>query len=200
MADVDTLRTDIVSWLADRTDIIPNVDTFIILAEADFNDDIRVREMEKTASIVQAGNGSYPLPDDFLEWREADLAGVTRPLKLVGEDFFAMQKGALAPGPAKYMLLRGNSVFLSPEPDDINLQLRYYGKIPSLIDGNNWLYTRRPGAYLFSCCRYAARFLQNGELEDRMFADSQKEVAKLLEADGRNRWSKTTNMFQGSRP
>ena len=200
MAQVDTLRADIVSWLLDRTDIIPNIDGFIALAEADFNDQIRTREMQKTAVLTQQVDGSYTLPADFIEWQEANLANSTaRPLKRVGEDFFAYNKNLVTSGPAKYLLIRSSQILLVPEPAGTTLQFRYYGKIPSILDGDNWLYSRRPGAYLFTCCKYAAKYLANGELEDRMGVYADREIEKLSEADGRNRWAKTTVMFQDSR-
>ena len=45
MAQLDELRTDVVSWLLDRTDLEPSVDSFVRLAEADFRNSIRCRSM-----------------------------------------------------------------------------------------------------------------------------------------------------------
>jgi hypothetical protein len=202
MADIDTLRGDIIDWLMDRTDVVPNVDSFIRLSEADFNRKLRVREMEKVANLTPVVNGStidYSLPADFLEWREANTP-LGRPLKLVGEDFFVYNRSLNPTGSAKFFVLRGNVINILPEQPDTNLNLKYYSRITSLIDGSNWLYTNHPGAYLFTACRYAARFLGNAELEERMLADSQKEMDMVGTVEDRNRWSKTTTMYQGSRP
>jgi hypothetical protein len=198
MADVDTLKADIIAWMLDRIEITPNLDNFIRLAEADFQREIRVRMMEKATDITQETDGSYTLPTDFLEWRQAHI-GTGLPLKLVGEDYFTNLESLSLTGAAKFMILRASKILLIPEPASLSLTLGYYAKIPSIFDGSNWLYTNHPGVYLFKSCMYAADYLGDDGQKQRFAERASGEIDKIMAADDRNRWSKTTSLYQGSR-
>lgn len=197
MANIDDLRQDIVAWLYDRPDVAPNIDSFVRLAEAKINNTVRTREMHKTAVIPYDPGGYFPLPDDFLEWREAEIEG--RPLELVGEDYFAVNAKLTTSRPTRYFTIRNQRINVAPA-SATDLTLRYYASIPTLIGQNNWLYGRAPGVYLMTCCGYGAQYLGDDARMQFFFNLAEGEINTLNAADDRNRWARTSRMVPGPKP
>jgi len=161
------LQTSIGNWInrADLTDRIPE---FIDLAEANFNRDLRHRDMETTTTLnTVAGTSTLSLPSDYLETRA--LVNQTTP-KVVLEYMTVVQLDtahaiAVSGQPYNYTIV-GNNFRLGPTPDAIyNLELTYYQRIPALSDANttNWLLTNHPDAYLFGALVEAEPYLKNDE-------------------------------------
>jgi hypothetical protein len=68
LGDYAQLQEAIKGWLWDREDLAGRVPEFIAMAEADFNDQIRVAQMEVSATVTLT-NGAGPLPNDYIAWR-----------------------------------------------------------------------------------------------------------------------------------
>jgi hypothetical protein len=136
------------------------INTFVTLTETTFAlgeraDDgsylvqpVRVRQMETVTTLVVA-NGAATLPSDFLEAITVRNPGdVTYSLQFITPEYMADRypTGQNTVSPADYTIV--GSTLYSP----IDLELRYYARIPSLVgDGTNWMIQQVPGAYLFGC-------------------------------------------------
>lgn len=209
MADYDTLKTDIVAWCEDRTDIEPRLDGFIRLAEAGFNDVLRTRDMYKSEELVpDVGTSRYSLPADYLQWRSFQMDdGNGLPLDIVQDDYGAEERfqGNNAGDRLRYLkFTASNQVSVIGDPDGRKLFVRYYSKIPTIIDnGTNWLYQRAPGAYLFMCCAYAQDWIGSDVSSQRagkFFEMGQSELARVTLADETGLWSKAQTRVRGVRP
>jgi hypothetical protein len=141
------LQTAVSDYLA-RSDLTAYVPNFISLAESRMNRDLRVRDMETSASVTMtAGSGS--LPSGYLEWLSATWNGSTdQDLRYV-EPNSEEWRYRHRPGgnPMVFTILAGN-IKIKPVVTG-NLTLVYYSSIPALASNStNWLLTRSPDVYL----------------------------------------------------
>lgn len=149
---------------SDLTSVIPH---FITLAEANFNRNLRTRQMiaRSDASI----DSQYTaLPSDFEEMRSFYLKTnpVTELKFLPIEDMQRMKSDYLesVTGKPKYFSIIGDTVEMLPSPDGAyTAELIYHAKIPVLSDSNttNWLLTSYPDAYLYGSLIHSAPYLKD---------------------------------------
>ena len=192
MSTYAQLRADIADWL-NRDDLTNQIPTFIRLAEARFNRDLRVRQMVKRAvSETDSGANHVTLPGDWLEARliRADLNGrlaVLEYLTLEGGDNYHH------PGPARYFNITGNRLELIPAPPDgTEVEMIYYGKIPALSDEEptNWLLDTWPDQYLYGTLAHTAPYLKDDERVATWAALYDRGLEEIRLADDRAHHSK----------
>jgi hypothetical protein len=170
------LKAAITSW-AHRSDVSAQADTFIALAEAEFNTRLRTVDQETVAELVC--NTRYTaLPDDFLELRAVEFEGDTiSNLTYATPEFISEWRRASPSGDSKAYTLRGLHIELLPnlgadDPDvdgfgddvapfqsgEVPITLHYWAKIPALsaLNLTNWLINAHPNLYLYACLRNAA--------------------------------------------
>jgi len=161
------LQTSVANWL-NRSDLTLRIPEFIDLAEANFNRDLRHRDMETTITLnTVAGTSTIALPSDYLETRA--MVNQTTPL-VVLEYMTVVQLDtahatSVSGQPYNYTIV-GSNYRLGPVPDAVyNIELTYYQRIPALSDANptNWLLTNHPDAYLFAVLVEAEPYLKNDE-------------------------------------
>lgn len=164
------LKSAIVNWYKDRSDLADFADEFIDLAEAYFNLEIRTREMETVEDLTPTNN-VCTLPTDYLEYkRVVELTSIRRPLEYITEDAADSLYPTRAAGLSGNFMIIGNELTALPLSTN-DIELTYYQQIPALSDSNttNWLLTRMPNLYLHACLMYAAEFTKdpgfNGELQ-----------------------------------
>lgn len=161
------LQTAIQDWYEDRADLQPFAVDFITLAEAYFNLNLRVRQMETSTDLTPDSGGVCTLPTDYIEAkRVVELASIRRPLEYISEDaadeYYPTRFASLS---CHYMILGDSLTALPISSNDI--ELTYYQEIPALSVQNttNWLLTKLPNLYLHTCLMYAAEWLhEDGEL------------------------------------
>jgi len=148
-----------------RSDLDEAIPTFIMLAEASINRDLRHWRQEKR-SVAQLDTQYSAIPTDYL-----------RPIRLQITD---APTGEVAPiSTAQMMQLRGDrndrvgrpthyaltagSLELFPTPDiTYNASLVYYGRIEALTDNTtNWLLTEAPDVYLYGALIHTAPYLKD---------------------------------------
>jgi len=142
VASYATLQTAIGDFL-NRDDLTSVAPTFIQLAEAQINRDVRHWRMEASTTIsANAQFESLPASRQAMQDKRTgsnDVGGVPR--------FYAHTAGQLE---------------IYPTPDDTyTLTLDYLAKIPALSDSNtsNWLLTNAPDVYLYGSLLHSAPYL-----------------------------------------
>ncbi len=159
------LQSAIGDWL-NRSDLAAVVPNFIALAEANFNRQIRTRQMVKRAT-AQVEDGFTTLPTDFLEAKNVQLnTSPIRALTYVTLDAAdGIRAGAATGMPAHYTIV-GTAIELVPYPSGTyELELAYYGRIPALssVQTINWLLTDHPDVYLHGALMQSAPYLRDDE-------------------------------------
>ena len=164
------LKSAIASWLMGRTDLDPEIPTFVRLTEAELNRNLRVRQMlVRAVSTVEpftAGSSSFiTLPTDWLEAKNvqfnADAAGV-RVLKYITLQEADKIRATGVTGNARYYSIHGNTLELVPPVSEgKEIELTYYAKIPALQGDSdtNWLLNTWPDLYIYGSLLKGAEFL-----------------------------------------
>jgi hypothetical protein len=71
------LKTDIVAYFKNRSDVAASANSFVAYSEAFFNTNLRCREMETVATLTPVAN-VCTLPSDFLEFKRVVETASTR--------------------------------------------------------------------------------------------------------------------------
>ena len=163
LSNYTELTTEIANFL-NRDDLTSVIPTFVRLAEAKMNRDIRHWRMEarKTALLDTQFTA---LPLDFLspvrmtlntaETKVLELAGTNEISKLRAE------AGNATGVPAYYAMIDG-SVEVFPSPDaDYTIEMLYYEAIEGLSNSitTNWILTYYPDVYLYASLLQSAPYL-----------------------------------------
>lgn len=160
------LQTTIADFL-NRDDLTSVIPTFIQLAEAQMNRQIRHYEMESRASGQQTGGDQYmQVPSDWLETIRLILTGsgtsVVQLISLSGMADKRAKAEDLSGTPAFYCHVDGQFELYPTPSEDTDFELLYYQEIPALADDNtsNWLLQKAPDVYLYGSLLHSAPYLQ----------------------------------------
>lgn len=171
----DQLCAASADWL-NRQDLVDQIPAFITLSTAQFNRELRLRDMMVRADATSS-NENVDLPDDWLEHYSLVVAPGSPPptggwgnpvLRYMSERESNELKQQLygATGPVRGYTIIGSMIELVPAPaDDVNLKMVYYARIPDLGPSNqsNWLLARSPDLYLYSTLMQAAPYLKDDD-------------------------------------
>src|SRR3954463_9272938 len=131
-----TLVTAVTEYLArdQDTTLVARIPTFIQLAEAKFNRELYVRQMESRSTTDVDTTADEPefisLPDDFQSMRRVRLSGVTGKPCLqfrsgTQMDEYRFQTANVAAQP-RYFTIMGDEIELVPTPDaDYEIEMVY---------------------------------------------------------------------------
>ncbi len=170
--DYNSLQSAITEYLARDQDatLIARIPTFVQLAEAKFNRQLFVRQMEQRASAVTDPMSSEPefiaLPSDFQSMRRVRLASVTgkpclefRSGAQMDEYRFATSDVAAQP---RYFTVFGDEIELAPTPDAAyTVEMVYRQNIPPLASNTtNWLLALAPDLYLYGALLESAPYIK----------------------------------------
>lgn len=177
ITDYTTLQQAVADWLL-RGDLTAQIPTFIQLAEAKMNRDVRLRTLdsqaEDTLSTVAASD-AIDLPADFHSVITMDLVGLTPgctwpPLEYVTPTEFKrkQRENAFASGTPQYYSIIKRQLRLVPTPDSAyDIDLVYNARIPALgeldIESTNWMLDQNPDLYLYATLAESAPFLDQDE-------------------------------------
>jgi hypothetical protein len=165
ITNYSTLQTTIADFL-NRDDLTSAIPTFVQLAEAQINRDIRHWKMETRAeATVDAGDDYIQIPADWMETIRIGLTeGDTFPLDLISRAALADKRSGAqnASGRPRYYTHADSQFRLYPTPDaDYDVELLYYAKVPDLAtNSTNWLLSEAPDIYLYGSLLHTAPYLQ----------------------------------------
>lgn len=188
----DILRTTVADWL-NRSDLTAAIPTFISLAEAKFNRDLRTRQQIKRATATLTSQ-FITLPTDWVEGVNIQLN--TSPIKVLSyvtsyqaDRISANNYGN--PNAEVYTIVGTQLEIVPAVATNTEIEMAYYSKIPALSSTNatNWLLTEWPDLYLYGALSNAAPYLR----EDERLATWKNMVGQLTEevrmSDERARYS-----------
>jgi len=167
-----TLVTAVTEYLArdQDTTLIARIPTFIQLAEAKFNRELFVRQMEARSSTTVDTGSTEPefisLPTDFQSMRRVRLSGVTGKPRLEFKTSAQMDDFRFAnsnvTGQPKYFTVFGTEMELAPTPDSAYaIEMVYRQNIPALATNDpNWLLTLAPDLYLYGALLESAPYIK----------------------------------------
>ena len=157
------LQDEVAQWLQ-RNDMAGRIPTFIEMATARFNRELRVPEMESRDTTTMAEE-FVALPDDFLEMRYVTGNGtgwrymnpiafadtIARASEIKEERIYTLTD----------MQLRAFSAPTASEP--VTVVISYFERIPDLVSAGdtNWLLTDNPDIYLYGALVQAQGFLHD---------------------------------------
>jgi len=172
IVDYASLQTAVTEYLARDQDatLIARIPSFIQLAEAKFNRQLFLRQMEQRATAVINLAASEPefvsLPSDFQSMRRVRLSSVTGKPCLefksgtqIDEYRFGTSNVAARP---RYVTVFGNELELAPTPDAAyTVEMVYRQGIPALAsNGTNWLLALAPDLYLYGALLETAPYIK----------------------------------------
>ena len=161
-----TNYTELQSSIADflnRDDLTAVIPTFVDMAEAALNRDLRHWRNENRA-IAPVNSRYSALPSDFVEPIRMELSGDKTKVTLMSHYDMQSQREATndrVGKPLHYNITQGE-IELFPTPDvTYNLEMYYYGKIPALSASvtTNSVLTNFPDAYLYGSLVHSAPYL-----------------------------------------
>lgn len=160
--DLDALKTAANDWL-DRDDLEDKVPTFIQMAEAMFNRELRAPLMERTVTF-SATDEDTPFPSDYLAMRAIYEEGSPdRPLKGISPTGIRQNYDGSLGTPVAYCLVSGGIRLVPPPSAETLLTMDYFARIDalSIYAPSNWLLDQHPDAYLYGALFNAEIYLDN---------------------------------------
>ncbi|MBR0756598.1 hypothetical protein JQ604_30850 [Bradyrhizobium jicamae] len=173
IVDYASLQAAVTEYLArdQDTTLIARIPTFIQLAEAKFNRQLFVRQMEQRATALVNLASDEPefisLPGDFQSMRRVRLSSEAgkpclefRSGTQLDEYRFGISDVA---GQPRYFTVFGDEIELAPTPDDAyTIEMVYRRNIPPLASNDpNWLLSLAPDLYLYGALLESAPYLKD---------------------------------------
>lgn len=160
LATYTDLQASVASWI-NRADLTPQIPDFIAIAESFIADDVRVREMLATDTLVTVPGQDYiALPAGWLEFEnvlglDGEPLAYETPLKL------RATTAQYAGQPLKRYSIEGQSLILDGvQAIAQNIRVSYYKQLDPLSTApTNFLLTKRPQIYLYGALAQAALFM-----------------------------------------
>ena len=191
------LKTAIADWL-DRSDLTDRIPDFITLAEARLNRELRVRAMEKRATMeATVGQRYFALPGGYLQMRNFQInTNPITPLEYITPEMLDRLYGSNTTGKPRAYSLIGDEIQLAPIPDSTyTIEMAFYEKFTPLGDGtsgtvtSNWLTKNAPDVLLYGALIEAEPFIKNDERIQLWLTAYKEAIDKIQKADDRDRHS-----------
>jgi len=188
------LKTAAANWL-DRSDLTDRIPEFIALAEARFNRELRIRDMETVSTAIStvAGTREYSLPTGFVQMKEFHLS--TDPLTplayITPEMMTRLWAGSATAKPQVFTIIADN-VRLGPAPDAVyTTSMLYYKTFTALSDSatTNEMLTNNPDVYLYGTLLEAEPFIMNDQRIQVWLGAFDRAVASIQNQDNKDRHS-----------
>jgi hypothetical protein len=173
------LQSAVADWAA-RADLSPRMADYITMAEARFNRELRVRQMETEATVTMS-EGTGTLPTDFLAMKRVTYQGspVTELYYQTPAYLQDAYPDTTASDPVVYTL-EGLSIKVRPITST-SIKMLYWQKIPALSDAatTNWLLTAHPDLYLAATLAEVAQWEPDMNDAGRYEARTQDLIERL---------------------
>lgn len=159
------LKQAVEDWL-NKPELVEVIPTFIELAEARFNRELRVNSM-LARTVATATSDYVELPTD---WLQHSSIVVTAPNDVVSslvyvspDEYYDIRKNGQTGTPRYYTIVNSDIVLYPAPGGSVTMEITYYQKIPALTASNqtNWLLQRSPDLYLYGALLEAEPYLQN---------------------------------------
>ena len=163
------LKTAIADW-THRSDLTNHLDTFIDLAEARMNRELRMSEMETRATIT-ASSEYVAMPTGALEIRNIQVNGsYTYTVEYKTPAQMDKDNNGATGAPTFYTII-GDEFQFYPVPTSTEIEVTYYKAITALDDTNttNFLLTSHPECYFHGCMTYAKIYM----MDDHSFDETE---------------------------
>jgi len=175
------------------------IPTFIDFAEAEFNRNLRVRQMVVRAEAPIDTRFSA-VPADFIEAKDLVIVSTDpiQPLEFITQQEMAQLRSTeyqSASKPLNFTVV-GDEFEVMPTPDQVySLEMSYYAKITPLTTDSqtNWLLTDYPDLYLYTSLMHSAPYLKDDERITVWAQLAAKAREELLARDA-------SSSFNGSTP
>lgn len=160
--DYSDLQIKVAAFL-DRADLETQIPTFILMAEAAINRDVRHWQMEKRSEATFDERYEV-LPTDWISAVRVSVGGDTQ-LDLLSQAKMLeyRENSANTAGKPLYYTISAGQIELYPTPDsEYQGSMIYMGKVPELSDAEptNWLLTEAPDLYIYGTLIHSAPYLQ----------------------------------------
>jgi hypothetical protein len=166
LSTYSALKTAIADFL-NRDDLTTAIPTFIALAEARMNRELRTWRQETRVTVSLTGQYNAVIPADFAQPIRLQLLNApTAELEPISvAQMLAMRADRNdRPGAPTNYAVTGGQLEIFPTPDDTySASLVYYAKVPTLSDiaTTNWLLTDAPDVYLYGALVHSAPYLKD---------------------------------------
>lgn len=187
--DLDTLKSTVSDWL-DRNDIDDKIPTFILMAEAMFNRELRCSQMEATVTGSVTSEDT-PLPADYLAMRAIYVEGSPdQPLRGLAPSALRQEFDGTAGTPVAYTLVSGGIRLTPPPASEVLITMDYWAKIPglSVTAPSNWLLETHPDAYLYGTLFHAEALLDNATRAAQWKGLLDQTLARIMARAGNDRY------------
>lgn len=179
-----TLQTQVADFV-NRDDLTAQIPTFITLAEAAINRDVRHWQMEKRSEATF--NQRYePLPLDWISSIRVSVSGNKQVKRLSQSRMLSMREGSAdTAGEPRYYTISASQIELFPTPSgDYDGSMIYYAEVEALSDTtqSNWLLASAPDVYLYGALLHTAPYLQE-DARLAVWASLYKEAVNTLNAN-----------------
>lgn len=179
------LQAKIATWL-NRTDLSAVIPDFVLLAEAQFVRELRLRKQITSATLTTvAGTRGVSLPADWLEFENVSL--LTSPERQLSygtvEQLDAVYPNNSVTDKPTLYTIEGDQILFAPTPDSAYpVSVLYYAAFPALsTSGSNWLLVNHPAVYLYASLVQACMYLkdtQGAELYRGLYQDAASNVQR----------------------
>lgn len=181
-ATYEALQASIARWLnrTDLTDVIPD---FVLMAEAEFSRDPRIRSAAQTTRLTgMTADGTVPLPEDMLELKCFKIEDEEYEF-LPPETFYGICGG-------RYYTRDGATLVAKDEPQG-DWELSYLARLPALQfpSDTNWLLQNHYDVYLWKCCEQGSVWLRDVDGAQGYRAKYDAAVSQMLDANNRHEWA-----------
>lgn len=182
------LQTQIAATL-NRRDLTDQIPAFIAQAEAKFNRELRVRDMQQRTDITYDGTGFAPIPAGWLS--SDSLENVTgigtygAEFEFVSEDMARkIRRGTMQPTQPTWYTTYGSSFEIFGGGSGQLLRLRYYQALPPLATNtNNWLLLKSPDLYIAGACVEAAIYLKDDNALTARWAPVRQQILDAMQTE-----------------
>lgn len=198
------LQTAITTWAMRTGDagFTAAVPDFITLCERLINGQLRVREMEATATLTLASDGTATLPADFIAPRDVVALGYSPPrlLQAISPDY-AVREHPFDGDEPQHFTVTGTTIDTHPKGTG-DVRLRYFQRVPALSDASptNWLLTKAPDVYLYGSLIQAAPFMMDDQRIQVWGTLFDKGMAALASEDHQAKYYRGQVRPQGATP
>lgn len=172
IVDYTSLQAAVTEYLArdQDTTLIARIPTFIQFAEAKFNRQLFVRQMERRSTALIDTTSNEPefisLPSDFQSMRRIRLSSVSGKPCLEFKSGTQMDEYRFGisdvTGQPRYFTVFGDEIELAPTPDqNYTVEMIYRTGIPPLgTNASNWLLALAPDLYLYGALLESAPYIK----------------------------------------
>ncbi|USE79483.1 hypothetical protein NDR89_23110 [Cupriavidus gilardii] len=159
--DYDDLKGKVGQWLK-RTDLADVSGDFVMLFEARFNRNVRVRQMESSYSQA-ISDKTVALPDDWLEMIGKPTLNGKLQSFITRDQYKALDRSIPVYEDGYFSIFGSNLKLAADVSEGPTLEFDYYAKLPSLSVANptNWLLADGPDIYLYGSLLEAEPYLKN---------------------------------------